>query len=344
MVDWEFRDPWFLLLVLLAPWIYRLLTQRTRSTLVYSTLAVLNQTRRSLRARLCHLPAALSALAVVAMAVALAGPRTGDDQTRVRREGIAIVMVVDRSGSMQARDLVKGDLNVDRLHVVKDLFEKFVLGSGDGQIGSGRGDDMIGLVGFARYADALCPLTLDHGNLVNIARSLEIVTRRSEDGTALGEGLALAVERLRKHPARSKVIILLTDGVNNAGDIDPTQAADLARGHGIRVYCIGAGTNGPAPVPVMNRSGRTVLRAMRVEIDERTLQMIARKTDGKYFRALDADGLAKIYGQIDRLERTEITEVRYMQYRQWYGPFATAALVLIGAASMLSGTLFRRLP
>lgn len=348
MFNWEFRDPWFLLAVLLAPVIYDRLARRSPASVTYSTLSLLDQSPRTLRARMAGLPAVMAAAAAVAMAIAFAGPRTPDDQSRVRREGIAIVMVVDRSGSMQARDLVKGNTRIDRLQVVKKLFKQFVLGDDAGgplAAGSGRPDDVVGLVAFARYADGLCPLTLDHGNLINIVDDLEIVTERSEDGTALGEGLALAVERLRKHPARSKVAILLTDGVNNAGTITPEQAAELAAAHDIKVYCVGAGTQGLAPAPGQDPfTGRVVLRPVRVEIDEQTLRTIAGKTGGRYFRATDAKTLSQIYAQIDRLERTQITEVRYLQYQEWYGPFVATALALVTTGGLLAGSIFRRLP
>jgi Ca-activated chloride channel family protein len=274
--------------------------------------------------------------------VAIAGPRTPDAETKVSREGIAIMMVVDRSGSMQARDLVQDDLSVDRLAVVKDVFEQFVLG---GAAGRGRPDDLVGLITFAGYADSLCPLTLDHGNLVTMVNDLEIVTRGDEDGTAIGDGLALAVERLRRSKASSKVAILLTDGVNNTGTIDPEQAAELAASQNIKVYCIGAGTDGLAPFPVIDRfTGRQVLRRTYVEIDEDTLEQIADKTGGRYFRATDRDGLAEIYAEIDRLERSKISEIQYMQYTEHYAMFVVGALCLMAISTISSATLFRSLP
>jgi len=345
----DFRDPWFLAAVLLAPICYFLLTRRSPASVTYSSFAILGRSSRSIRARLAFTPALLFALAVVAMAIALAGPRTGVAETRVRREGIAIMMIVDRSGSMNARDMVRDDVNINRLDVVKAIFRQFVLGETDNEIvsmdaGSGRPDDVIGLVAFARYADGLCPLTLDHGNLTGIVDDVSIVTQQSEDGTALGEGLALAVERLRTHPARSKVAILLTDGVNNVGNVTPRQAAELAAAHGIKVYCIGTGTRGRAPFPVRDPSGQVTLRALRVEIDEDMLRSIARQTDGRYFRATDASSLADIYSHIDRLERTEITESRYLQYCEWYPAFVWIALGMIAVGGLLGGSLFRRLP
>jgi Ca-activated chloride channel family protein len=337
MPEWELRDPLFLLVVLLAPFVY-LLASRLPAAVRYSSLAPFGGAPRSLRTRLAPLPALLLALAVAALAVALAGPRTGDAITRVRREGIAIAMVVDRSGSMQARDFVAGDASASRLDVVKRVFREFVAGGG---WSGGRPDDLIGLVSFARYADGLCPLTVDHASLLAILDELEIVTEREEDGTSVGEGLALAVERLRRQDTKSKVAILLTDGVNNAGDIDPLQAADLAAQHGIRVYTIGAGTTGYAPVPVQTR---TVLRRAFVELDEKTLRAIAERSDGRYFHATDADGLVAVVEEIDGLERSEVTEVRYLEYQHHYKAFVGSAMALMAASALLSGTLLRRLP
>lgn len=342
MFEWEFRDPWLLLTVVLAPVVYALLAYRSQAAVTYSTLTLVERAPRSLRARLANLPALLLAAALASAGVALAGPRTPDEETQIHRKGIAIAMVVDRSGSMNARDMRPDDTGVNRLDVVKEVFRRFVLGHDDHK---GRPNDMIGLVAFARYADALCPLTLDHGNLTNILEDLDIVTRREEDGTALGEGLALAVARLRDNPAASRVAILLTDGVNNAGDITPQQAAELAAAHHVKVYCIGVGTTGLAPYPAQDPfTGRTVLRPVQVEIDEETLKDIADKTSGRYFRATDAESLEHIYNEIDQLERTEIEQVRYLEYDEHYGVFALAALSLLAVGTLASATFLRRLP
>ena len=349
MLEWEFHNPWFLLVAMTSPIFYWLM-KKPDTLLAYSSLTILNQCPKSLRARFADLPTVLLAIAIVTMSIALAGPRRPDRETQIKRDGIAIVMTVDRSGSMNARDLVETDRGLNRLDVVKSLFKQFVLGESTVQtlgkhIGKGRPNDVIGLVTFARYADGMCPLTLDHGNLINIVEDLEIVTDPREDGTSLGEGLALAVERLRRHPAQSKIAILLTDGVNNAGNITPAQAANLASLQDVKVYCIGAGTTGVAPVPATDPfSGRTVFRPMRVDIDEQTLKMIAQKTNGRYFRATDADGLAEIYREIDQLERTEVSEARYAQYHEYYPVFVWAALALIGFGSLLADSFFRRLP
>jgi Ca-activated chloride channel family protein len=338
--EWELRDPLFLVAGLLAPLIY-LLARSDRSAVTYSSLDVPDRAPASARARLANAPGVLLALAGLLLAIALAGPRTGDATTEVVREGIAVALVVDRSGSMDARDFVEGDTGVSRLHAVKQIVRDFVLG---GRELGGRRDDVIGLVAFAGYADAYCPLSLDHLNLVAILDQIEINADRREAGTAIGEGIALAVERLRRHPAKSKVIILLTDGVNNAGAIEPLQAAELAAQHDIRVYAIGAGRSGLAPVPVPVGDGRVRLQRMRVELDEGTLRSIAERTDGRYFHAESAEALESVYAEIDRLERSKISEVRYLQYTEHYQAWTLAALACIGLAGASGGTLLRRLP
>jgi Ca-activated chloride channel family protein len=343
MGGFEFRDPIFLCFALLAPLVYWLAT-RAPSTVRYSSLTLLDDTPSSWRIRLLPLPGIGLAAACVLLSVALAGPRTGDANSRVHREGIALMLVVDRSGSMHARDFVKSDQSVDRLMAVKQVLHRFLgTDGGGGTTGPGRPDDLVGLVAFARYADSAAPLTLDHTNLAAILDEVEIVTERDEDGTAVGEGLALAVERLRRHPAKSKVAILLTDGVSNSGEISPAQAADLAAAHNIKVYAVGAGTTGYAPFPMQWR-GQTVLRQAYVELDERGLQDVAERTGGRYFHAEDVDALAEVYDEIDTLERSEIVEVRFMEYEEHYAAFAGAGLALMLAATLLAQSVLRRLP
>jgi Ca-activated chloride channel family protein len=338
--DWELRDPSFLVLLLLAPLVYWL-ASRSRSLLSYSTLSLVRGAGTTLRMRLAKLPAILLALATITLVVGLARPRTPQRETKVSREGIAIMMVVDLSSSMDARDLVQDDRAVNRLDVVKDVFLKFVNG---GDRMTGRPDDLIGLVTFAGYADSVCPLTLDHGNLSNIVKDLSIVQIESEDGTAIGDGLGLAVERLRRSKAKSKIAILLTDGVTTAGVIEPLKAAELALDQEIKVYCIGAGTNGLAPVPGYDMFGRRRLVAQRVEIDEETLKQVADKTGGKYYRAENKDALAEIYNTIDQLERVQVSEVRFLQYAEHFPYFVLTGMGLIAAATLLGGSVFRKLP
>jgi Ca-activated chloride channel family protein len=337
----EFRHPLLLLTALAAVPIFWL-GRRASGRVVFSSLTLLPRSGRSLRQRLAFVPDALVAAGVVALAVALAGPRIGDRQSRVRREGIALMMVLDRSGSMQALDLSDDRHERTRLDAVKDAFASFVRGGGGL---AGRPNDAIGLIAFARYADTLCPLTLDHVNLNLVASGVQIVEDRSEDGTAMGDALGLAVERLREARAQSRVAILLTDGVNNAGAEAPLATAELARTQGVKVYTIGAGTNGVAPVRVKDpMSGQSRLHAMPVEIDEATLREIASRTGGQYYRVTDADALRRVMQAIDRLERTEITEERYRQYHEHYAFFV--GIGLLGAALGFVGrsTIFRRLP
>jgi Ca-activated chloride channel family protein len=339
--DWEFRDPLFLFAALLAPLVY-LLAARLPASLTYSSLDLVDSGPRSLRVRLARLPALLLALATLLLAVALAGPRSGDETSKIQREGIAIVMAIDRSGSMDARDFVDDDYSISRLDALKQVFREFVAG---GEAGAGRPDDLIGIVAFGTYADGICPLTLDHANLLAILDDLEVARERSEAATAIGEGLGLAVERLRQHPAKSRVVILLSDGVSNAGELDPLQAAELAIEQNIKVYTIGAGTTGFAPMPVYDNTGQVrQLRRAGVEIDEKTLQDIAERTGGRYFHARDAASLVDVYREIDRLERSEITEIRYLQYREHYPLLLLIALSLIALAMLSSGTWLRRLP
>lgn len=337
----EFRDPLFLLAALSAPVLY-FLAARMPSAVTYSSLALADRAPRSLKVRLSRLPALLLAFAALALAIALAGPRSGDASSKITREGIAIMLAVDRSGSMDARDFVADDYSVSRLDAVKNVLREFVLG---GDAGAGRSDDLLGIVAFGTYADGLCPLTLDHGNLLAILDNLQVAREREESATAIGEGLGLAVERLRRHQARSKIIVLLSDGVNNAGELDPLLAAELALNQGIKVYTIGAGTSGFAPMPVYDDTGRMRhLRRATVEIDETTLKKIANLTGGRYFHARDAAALADVYAEIDKLERSEVSELRFLQYREYYPLFLLGAFILIACATLLNSTLLRRLP
>ncbi|MFN0060565.1 MAG: VWA domain-containing protein [Planctomycetota bacterium] len=332
MSSWELRDPFFLLLGVLAPIVY-LLAARLPATLTYSTFELVGGAPRSLRVRLARLPALLLAGATLCIVVALAGPRTGDSTTKIKREGIAIMMVFDRSGSMLAID--SGNKET-RLELVRDVFQEFV---------DGRPQDYIGLVGFAHYADGLCPLTLDHSSLKLIVKDLEIPVEEDERGrTAIGEGLALALERLRRQEVKSRVAILLTDGENNAGEISPTQAATLAKELDIKVHTIGVGGTGEAHVMVQVASGRMQAVPTQSRIDEKTLRRIAVETGGQYFHAGDRKGLQQVYDEIDRLERSEVTEIKYLQFHEEFERWTQAALGLIVAAIIAGGTLLRRLP
>lgn len=336
----ELAHPWYLLVALAAiPAVWW--SRRAAGRVMFSSLTALPDAS-TWRTRLAWLPDAFVALAVLSLAVALSGPRTGDRDSKVRAEGIAMMMVVDISGSMQALDLSEPNREMTRLDAVKQVFERFVLG-GDGL--AGRPDDAIGLVSFAGYADTRSPLTLDHTNLAAAVRALELVSDPNEDGTAVGDGLALAVERLRESKQASRVAILLTDGVSNRGEVMPLAAATLARDAGVKVYTIGAGTNGMAPVKAADPfTGEPRLVSTRVEIDEETLRAIAAKAGGQYFRATDAAGLKRVYGEIDKLEKTEVTEVKFLEHHLHYQWFVIAAMAAFALALVLRASVFRRLP
>jgi len=335
----EPTHPWLVLIALLAIPAY-LLSRSSAGRVVFSSLRVLPLGGHTWRTRLAWLPDAMIALGVVALAIALTGPRAGDQSARVRRDGIAIMMAVDVSGSMRALDLSEKNREQTRLDAVKQAFERFVLG---GNKLAGRPDDAIGLVAFASYAETRSPLTLDHGNLAAAAREVAFA-RDDEADTAIGAGLELAVQRLAEFKARSKIAILLTDGVSNIHDIDEDAAIDDAVKAGIKVYTIGAGTNGYAPIRRQLANNTTFLDHQEVFIDEAMLRKIADRTHGQYFRATDHAGLARIYEAIDKLERTALEDQQFTEYRQFYGRFVAAAMLLVLGAFALRGTLLRRLP
>ena len=334
----QFAHPWLLLTALAAlpAWYW---IRRSRGRVRFSSLSALPASSHTWRTRLAWLPDAMIVASVVGLAIAFAGPRMGDEHSRVHREGIAMVMAVDTSGSMRALDLSEPGGETTRLGAVKKVFEQFVLGT---KGLAGRPDDAIGLVSFAGHADPDCPLTLDHSFLIQAARELEFVKDPSDDGTALGDGLALAVEKVRKFPAKSKVIVLLTDGVENAGRLGGKEAADLAAQNGVKVYTVGAGTNGMAPIRDPRRGN--ALMQMPVEIDEDTLRAIATKTGGQYFRATDGAALKSIYAQIDKLERTKIEQNQFLRFDELYYIPLALGLLLVCLAFALRGTLLRRLP
>jgi Ca-activated chloride channel family protein len=273
--------------------------------------------------------------------VALARPQQGLQATKIFSEGIAIVMVVDVSGSMAALDMPLAGRQSNRLEAVKHTFRSFIQG-GDGS--RGREGDLIGMVTFARYADNVCPLTLDHNTLLTLLEQVEIVTTQDEDGTAIGEGLTLGLERLRGSTAKSRVLILLTDGVNNAGETEPQAAAQIAKALGIKIYTIGAGTRGLAQIPVRTRDGRTVLQQTRVVIDEDLLKNIATTTGGQYFRATDSRALQAIYEAIDGLEKTTNVIETYQEYAERFPWLVFPALGLLLLETILRQTRFRTIP
>lgn len=356
-----FAHPVFLVLLMIVPWLgWRMWVSRRETALRYSSAAADWNPRRTWRQRLLWLPPVLSLLSLTLMIVALARPRFGREQTMIRSEGIAIQLVVDRSSSMKALDFQINGLHVDRLTAIKNVATKFVRG-GDGSSGDselqGRVSDLIGLISFAGYADSLVPLTLDHNFLISQLDRTSIVRNRTEDGTAIGDALSLAVDKLNRleddSEIESKVIILLTDGENTAGEIEPLQGAELAKAMGIKVYTIGVGTKGQAPFPIrVSRDGTVMVRPVEVNIDEKTLKSIAEITGGQYFRATDTESLEQIYAEIDKMEKTEVATQRWVDYREWsvqwvpiagnrFPPLLLAALLLLTVRVLLENTLLR---
>ena len=315
------HSPWWLLLLLLLPLLlWRIFSKRRRSAISFSNTAFAAEMNPTMRQRLLWLPKAMLLLSLLFLIISLARPREGREQTITESEGIAIEMVVDRSGSMRALDFKIDGEHVDRLTAIKNVAGKFV--SGDNKL-DGRISDLVGLITFAGFADGVTPPTLDHGFLISSLNNTEIVNVRREDGTAIGDAIALAVEKLtgldenRDEKVKSKIIILLTDGENTAGEMEPVAAAELAQTLGIKIYTIGVGTKGQAPIPVRDAfSGRQRIRMMPVNIDEATLKQVAEATDGKYFRAVDTDSLTEIYKEIDLLEKTKVETENFVDYRE----------------------------
>jgi len=334
--------PWALLLLLVLPVLWYVWSRpRWRPVLRFSSLAELRSAGGQARRRLRLILPALRSVALVCLIVAVARPQRPDESSRIFAEGIAIQMVVDTSGSMRDLDLSRRGANLTRLDVVRDVFHKFV--AGDDRLDlPGRPNDLIGMIRFARYADAVCPLTLDHDNLLDVLGQTEIVRSRSEDGTAVGDGLALAVERLKELKRTTgsgdqltitgRVVILLTDGENNSGMISPQQAGELAATFGIRVYTILAGT------------GRLAGFGFRLPVDDRELRRIAEVTGGKHFQARDEQSLARIYAEIDELERTKVEEKRYTYWGELSHGWLVVAFMALGLQTLLDATLLRKIP
>lgn len=286
------------------------------------------------RARTVRVPLALKAVALILLAIALARPRGGDVQETVTTEGVDIVIALDLSVSMLAEDmgLLPGERR-NRLQAAKEVVVGFI---------QRRTADRIGYVTFDEASVPRCPPTLDHDVLVDFVQRSDVDPESS--GTALGSGLASAVNRLKTSKSKSRVVILVTDGRNNSGFIAPDDAAEIARLLGVKVYTIGVGTRGEAPLPVRGAFGRTEYRMVRADVDEPGLQRIADLTSGRYYRATRAGELEQIFADIDRLEKTEIEVERHVRWREAYPPIARAAAGLLALGLLLGGTLWRTFP
>ncbi|RLB91645.1 MAG: aerotolerance regulator BatA [Deltaproteobacteria bacterium] len=330
----SFRDPLFLLLIpLVLAGAYYLRNRKIKASLTFPTDRILKQVRPSPKVLFSKNIYLLRIIALCLIAAALARPQSPVEESRIQTEGIDIVLALDVSTSMLAEDFTLQGKRVNRLDAVKDVVQSFI---------EGRKNDRIGLIAFAGRAYTVSPLTLDYSWLLQNLERVKI--GMIKDGTAIGLGLASSLNRLKDTKAKSKVVILLTDGRNNAGDISPSLAAEAARALGIKVYTIGAGTKGLAPYPVRDFFGNKVYQSVKIDIDEDSLMDIAAKTGAKYFRATDTKSLRKIYGEIDKMEKTPIEEKGYLEYKELFTGLLSIALALVLLEVGLSNTILRRIP
>jgi Ca-activated chloride channel family protein len=299
----------------------------------YSDVGLARDVARRGRSRVGFLIWMLPILAGALMIIGLARPQRAHGRTEVTANGIDIVLGLDVSGSMQALDFQIDNRRVNRIEVVKSVVSKFI---------DERPDDRIGIIAFAGAPYLVSPITLDHDWL---QQNLERVTvGGADDGTAIGSAIAAGVNRLRLTSAKSKLIILLTDGVNNTGKISPIAAAEAARAMGVKIYTIGVGVRGDAPIPVRDAAGNARLIMAKVDVDERTLQAVADETGGKFYRATDTDSLQKIYEQINRFEKSAQTVQKFEHTEELYRWALVPALGILGLSLLLQQTRLRRLP
>lgn len=324
----QFLNPYILLVACIVPLllIYYILVGRRRATLIVSSTQ--GPAPRTLRYYLRHVPIVLRLLAILVMVIALARPVVVHHESETTTEGVDIVLAMDISGSMLARDFTP-----DRLSASKRLATEFV---------AERTGDRLSVVAFAGEAFTQCPLTADQaavGTMLSRLRSGVV-----EDGTAIGNGLATAINRLRESGAKSKVVVLLTDGVNNRGQISPIMAAEIARDLGIKVYTIGVGSRDKAPMPAIDPFGNQTFVMADVEIDEELLRNIASTTSGRYFRANDNEALRNIYQQINELEKSEVQVTHYTSYDELFGRWLLLALLLLALEFIVARVILNRLP
>ena len=331
----SFLQPQWLWLLALLPIVMLMRGRRGPvAAIEFSDVGLAREVARRSRARAGGWVWLPSLLAASLMIIGLARPQRGHSRTEVTANGIDIVLGLDVSGSMQALDFLVDDHRVNRIEVVKSVVSKFI---------EQRPDDRIGLIAFAAAPYLVSPLTLDHDWLLqNLERVGTAVG--NDDGTAIGSAIAGGVTRLRTTNAKSKVMILLTDGMNNTGKISPLAAAEAAKALGVKIYTIGVGVRGMAPIPVRDPAGNTRLIMDKVDVDEKTLQTVAGKTGGTFYRATDTDSLQNIYGEINRLEKTAQTVQKFEHYDELYSWALIPAVALLGFGLLLQHTRFRRLP
>jgi Ca-activated chloride channel family protein len=362
----QLYSPWVLLLLLLLPILaYLSLRKKRRAAVKFPSLTNIRSCPVSLRLRLRPILTIARLICIALLILALARPRKGTVLSEISTEGVAIEVVADRSGSMQTEMDYYGE-KLNRFEVVKKVFSDFI--SGDKKGLAGRTSDLVGLVTFARYADTTCPLVLSHNVLLEFLKKTQIVRLRSEDGTAIGDAIALAAARLKTaeeemqqrktrliqageevsgeneggFKIKSKIIILLTDGMNNAGEYDPLQAAELAKKWGIKIYAIGIGS-AQAYTTIQTPLG-TYKMPTGQSLDENLLRKIAETTGGFYGRADNATTLHEIVKKIDEMEKTQVKSIQYTEYAELFGPWTKAALFILVLEMLASCTIFRKIP
>lgn len=329
----KFHDPWFLFLLLIIPFIIYDYKKGSRSGKIqYSSIERLKRLRIPRAVKFRYILVLLRIAGIVLIILSLARPQSGNKITEVTSEGIDIMLVLDTSGTMQAMDFeVNGD-RVNRLEMSKRVVREFI---------NKRVNDRIGMVVFAEQAFTQCPLTLDYSILLEFLQNVKIGI--AGDSTAIGSALGIAVQRMKDIKSKSKVIIILTDGRNNFGSLSPQMAAEIARTYGIKIYTIGVGTQGEAPFLVDTFFGKRYIY-QRVDLDEETLQEIARITGGQYFRAVDSEALIKIYRQIDVMEKTKVEIKTFYEYNELFHYFLVLGIIAILLEIILSNTWLRKIP
>jgi Ca-activated chloride channel homolog len=331
MSNITFAYPGFLYALALVPFMlawYLWRGKNSNAPMKLSGFENLDENTGSSRVWLRHLLTVFRLGVIILLIIVLARPQSSNQWEQITTEGIDIVLCMDVSGSMRAMDF-----KPNRLEASKSVGIEFV---------NARQDDRFGLVVFAGESYTQCPMTTDRAVVVNFLKEINFGV--IEDGTAIGMGLATAVNRIKDSKAKSRVIILLTDGVNNRGDVGPVTAAEIASSFGIRVYTIGVGSKGNAPIPVQDMFGRTVTRNMPVEIDEAVLKQIAETTGGTYFRATDNNKLREIYQEIDQMEKTRLDVKHFSKKKEEYFPYLLAAMIILLAEVLLRYTIFKTIP
>ncbi len=327
----RFESPnvlYLLLLIIPIVFYYIFKLKDGRASIKISTIGILVKNNKTIKYYLRHLPFLLRLTALALFIVALARPQAATDENSVMTEGVDIVISLDISGSMLARDFTP-----DRISAAKDLATKFIVD---------RRTDRIGLVVFAGESFTQSPITTDHATLINLLNQIE--SGMINDGTAIGNGLATAVARLKESKAKSKVVILLTDGVNNSGQIAPATAAELAKSLGVKVYTIGIGTEGTAPYPAYDAWGNITFQQAKVEIDEDILREIASGTGGRYYRATSNDKLKAIYDEINALEKTKIDVQNFISYQERFSLFVLIGILLLVVEMIIKHLYLKQIP